>query len=120
MQKKYTLTIRGSQSSALLRSSIDDLYSALIESVPSFSPQRFHVSLSVENGPLAPGPDRYKCTLIVTFKKGATLCIEEESGSLYDAAQNSFLSIRASLLERKRDHVDRRNDPVRKARGNGL
>jgi hypothetical protein len=116
MQKKYSLTIRGSQSSDLLRSSIDDLYSTLIQTIPSFSPQRFHVSLSVENGPSAPGPDRYKCTLIATFKRGPTLCMDEESGSLYDAAQSCFLSMRSALLERKRDKVDRRNDPARRVR----
>lgn len=117
MKPKFTLTIRGSQASTLLRNHIDELFTGLVESSPLFPIARFHVSLSVENGPAAPGPDRYACSLIVQLKDGGTIRMREESGSLYDASTDCFIAIRHALLERKRDRVDRRNDRPRGFRG---
>jgi ribosome-associated translation inhibitor RaiA len=116
IMKKYSLTIRGSESSPLLRNRIDELYADFMQSVQSSSLQRFQVSLAVENGPAAPGPDRFSCTLIATFRGKDTLCIREESNSLYDAVQEGFSTLRSSLYERKRNIVDRRNDPRRISR----
>lgn len=122
MNKPYTLTIRGSQSSALIRSHIQELFTGLAESVSSHGVRRFHISLSVENGPAAPGPDHYRCTILAYLSRGGTLRISEEGGSLYDAATECFSSIRVALLERKRNLVDRRNDisKLRVARGGVL
>jgi hypothetical protein len=116
MTQTYSLTIRGSETSPFLREQVDTLYAELAEIAPVIKRYKLQICLSVENGPRAPGPDVYSCTLIAKPQRGSALSISESSGSLYDSALSCFLALRKQLHEKKRDRVDRRNDLPRIAR----
>lgn len=107
---QLTITFASMSGSDSLQSTVRSLSRSACGKLKASLPKRLHVSFSMENGPLAEGPDVFSCAVVARFADGRETKIKRLAGTAYDAAAACFDILERELTENKRRIVDRRNN----------